>query len=177
MENIKKLGTIMQLAFVVDDIEAATRYWTETMGVGPFYVLNDSQMGADFLRYGGVTCQAVYDVRIAYWGDMQIELIQQRNEAPSIYTEWRAGDGLHHTCILVDDMDEALGVCAAHGAILLQEGQFGPARFAYVDTGRGPGSILEMLSAPVDVHERYARFRQSAQTWRGEDPVRDWTDA
>lgn len=73
-------------------------------------------------------------------------------------------------------MDEALRVCADNGAPLLQDGQFGPARFAYVDTGGGPGSILEMLAAPSDVHERYAKFRNVARSWRGEDPVRNWLD-
>ena len=34
---IAQLGTVMQLAFVPKDFDAALRHWTETMGVGPFF--------------------------------------------------------------------------------------------------------------------------------------------
>src|SRR5690606_23902147 len=37
---ISRLGNVMQLAFVPRDFDAAVRFWTETMGVGPFF-LND----------------------------------------------------------------------------------------------------------------------------------------
>ena len=30
------LGEIRQFGYVVDDIEAGMKYWTEVMGVGPF---------------------------------------------------------------------------------------------------------------------------------------------
>lgn len=176
MTRIADLGTVMQLAYVTDDMELSTRYWTQTMGVGPFFKLENSHLGADHFHYRGIPCEAVYDVRIAYWGEMQIELIQQRNEAPSIYTDWRSGAGLHHTCILVDDMDEALRVCMENSAPLLQDGKFGSSRFAYVDTGGGPGSILELLAAPDEVHERYVKFRDAARNWHGDNPVRNWLD-
>ena len=38
---IARLGTVMQLAFVPEDVEGALRYWTETMGVGPFFKLSN----------------------------------------------------------------------------------------------------------------------------------------
>ena len=34
-------GEMRQIAFVVRDLEAALRYWTETVGVGPFFMLRD----------------------------------------------------------------------------------------------------------------------------------------
>ena len=33
----KYLGEIRQLGYVVEDIEAGMKYWTEVMGVGPWY--------------------------------------------------------------------------------------------------------------------------------------------
>ena len=35
MSNL--LGPIRQLGYVVDDIEAGMKYWSETMGVGPWF--------------------------------------------------------------------------------------------------------------------------------------------
>lgn len=173
-QTIADLGPMMQIAYVTDDLEAATLYWTKTMGVGPFFHLVNSPANADRFLYQGKPCEAEYLVRIAYWGDMQVELIQQTNDAPSIYTEWRAGEHFHHSCVTVIDMDEALGICSQNGATLLQEGQYGEARFAYLDTGRGPGSILELLLPTPEVAERYERFRDIARNWNGQAPVRPW---
>lgn len=174
--RIADLGKLMQIAYVVDDLDDATRYWVDVMGVGPFFQLEAGSEGADLFEYRGTPCQANYSVRIGYWGEVQVELIRQNNDAPSIYSKWRNGECLHHTCIMVDDMAKALKVCAANGAALLQEGKYGDAHFAYVDTGRGPGSILELFMAPGDIRERYARFREAARNWTGERPVRGWDE-
>ena len=34
----RTFGAIRQIAFIVHDLDAALRYWTETLGVGPFFV-------------------------------------------------------------------------------------------------------------------------------------------
>ena len=34
-------GPIRQIAFVVRDLDASLRYWTETLGVGPFFALRN----------------------------------------------------------------------------------------------------------------------------------------
>lgn len=33
--SIKALGDIIQMAYLPEDFDAALRYWTETVGVGP----------------------------------------------------------------------------------------------------------------------------------------------
>jgi len=35
--SIAKLGSIMQVAYVPADFESALKYWTETIGAGPFF--------------------------------------------------------------------------------------------------------------------------------------------
>jgi len=41
----RKFGAIRQIAFIVRDLDAALRYWTETLGVGPFFVLRRTTPG------------------------------------------------------------------------------------------------------------------------------------
>ncbi len=108
---IAGLGQVMQLAFVPADIEAATAFWTGTMGVGPFFVLQHVKL--DNLHYRGAPADIDFSIRIAYWGDMQIELVEQHNDAASIFREPAAQHGLHHVCMVVDDM--ARGAGALHG--------------------------------------------------------------
>ena len=38
----RTFGAIRQIAFIVRDLDTALRYWTETLGVGPFFVLRRS---------------------------------------------------------------------------------------------------------------------------------------
>jgi len=48
---LKALGPIIQLAYFPTDFDAAMTYWIETMGVGPFFVLNDIRLGE--MKYKG----------------------------------------------------------------------------------------------------------------------------
>src|SRR6266446_5850744 len=91
--SIARLGEAMQMAYVPADLDAALHFWTKTIGAGPFFAIN------------------------------HIELVRQHNDAPSIFKAWRdeGREGLHHVCMLVDDMDTARSICATAGATILQE--------------------------------------------------------
>ena len=53
---MKLFGPIRQIGYVVRDIEAALRYWTGTLDVGPFFYFEEAPM-QDF-RYRGAPCMA-----------------------------------------------------------------------------------------------------------------------
>jgi methylmalonyl-CoA/ethylmalonyl-CoA epimerase len=108
--HIARLGPVMQMAYVPRDLDAALGYWTRTMGVGPFFRLE--HIALDQAKYRGEAAEVDFSVCIAYWGDIQIELIEQHNDAPSIYKRWRdeGREGLHHVCIVVDDLQHARAV-------------------------------------------------------------------
>jgi hypothetical protein len=42
----------------------------------------------------------------------------------------------------------------------------------YVDTGGGPGTMVEILKPAPGGHEFFAFMRQAARDWDGTDPVR-----
>lgn len=71
---LKALGDIVQIAYLPSDFDAAVKYWTETMGVGPFFVLQNVHLGE--MKYLGEPTDAVFSIAIGYWGDIQIELIR-----------------------------------------------------------------------------------------------------
>jgi len=171
---IRSLGNVMQLAYVPSDLDAALDYWINRMGVGPFFRLEHAQQALDAATYRGKPCEADFTMHLAYWGDMQIELIQQHNDAPSIYKDWRdqGAEGLHHTCILVSDLAAAIDLCTRAGASLLQDGQSGASRFAYMDTRGGPGSILEMLCPAPEVLAYQTIMKECARDWDGGNPIR-----
>jgi len=155
------LGPVGQLAYLPSDFDAAVRYWTETMGVGPFYLLPNVALGD--CKYKGVPTGAVFSIAIAYWGDVQIELIRAENDEPGLYTgEYAVKDRLHHICIFVESIAEA----RAEGKV----GEDG--EVIYVDPGAGPGHVIELLQNMTGAAEIFQMIKDAGKGWDGSDPLR-----
>ncbi len=168
--TIASIGPVMQIAFVPHDFDAALAYWTGTMGVGPFYLIENIVL--EDMRYRGQPSDCRFTIALAYWGDMQVELIRQENDAPSIY-KGAEGGALHHTCILTDDIAAAKATALAAGAELLVEAKVGTdGGVIYVDTGNGPGSIVEILQPASGSDGLFDMIKAAGQGWDGSDPVR-----
>ena len=169
---ITSLGPVGQLAYLPSDFGAAVRYWTETMGVGPFYVLENVSLGD--CRYRGQPTGTVFSIAIAYWGDVQIELIRPENDEPGIYTgEYAVTDRLHHICIFVDSIEDARMAAAAAGAEILIEGTVGEdGAVIYVDARGGPGHVIELLQNMTGADAIFQMIKDAGKDWDGQDPLR-----
>jgi methylmalonyl-CoA/ethylmalonyl-CoA epimerase len=170
--SIKALGDIIQMAYLPEDFDAALRYWTETVGVGPFFLMENIQLGE--MRYRGQPTDAVFSIAIAYWGDIQIELIRAENDAPSIYSgDYAVKDRMHHICIFVESIEEARRVCAETGAEILVEGKVGDSgEVIYVDAGGGPGHVIELLQPMAGSEGLFDMIKDAGRNWDGKDPLR-----
>lgn len=166
-------GPVMQLGFVVPDLEAAIQHWLRRIGLGPFFVLSNVQF-AD-VYYRGQRANVEMSVALAQWGEVQVELIQQLNASPSIYQDFpgRAHGGLQHVGVMTDSLDAHLARLAPQG---LQPVQWGATangiRFAYLETDEIPGSMVELIESGPAINEFFALVRRAAQGWDGSDPVR-----
>jgi hypothetical protein len=89
-------GAITQNGYVVHDIAAAMRHWIEVLGVGPWFYVEHTPI-EDF-QYQGHPSPIDVSIALANSGPLQIELIQQRNDAPSMYRDFLAAghEGLQH---------------------------------------------------------------------------------
>ena len=166
------LGPIIQNGYVVNDWREAAAHWAETLGVGPFFAMEHVQFAEVFYR--GEPTDLDMSVAIAYSGEHQIELVQQHNDAPSIYTDFLANNapGLQHVGALVDDLDAAI---EEHGLTdkLLQHGTTAAGqRFAYVDTVQHNGTMLELIEADAAMHKSFDYMKNAARDWDGEKPIR-----
>src|SRR5882757_1501087 len=79
-------GAVAQNGYVVRDIRAAMDHWINVMGVGPWYYMD--RVKTDYFRHRGKDSDVDMSIALANSGDLQIELIQQRNDAPSMYKEF-----------------------------------------------------------------------------------------
>jgi hypothetical protein len=170
-KSIAALGPIAQLAYVPSDWDGALAYWTKTMGVGPFFLFEN--IALDDMRYRGVPSEARFTVAIAFWGDVQIELVRGENDAPAHYNgEYGVRDQLHHVLIMVDDWDAAMQAVRESGAEVIVSGSFGGGQVVYVDPGAGPGGLVEIFKAGEGADALFAMIKSAAQDWDGSDPVR-----
>jgi len=168
---------VRQLAFVPTDFDATLRFWNETMGVGPFFLLE--HLPYREVLYRGAPIEIDVSVALAYWGDMQIELVRQHDETiVSGYTESSAirRDGLHHLLVETDDIDVLHAAYLAAGGTTLMTGQVPEAgRFIYIDMGDG-GPHIELADLAPRFQAVFDHMRRAAQDWDGTDPVRALPD-
>ena len=168
---ISKIGPVMQLAFVPDDFDAALHHWTRTMGVGPFFWIEHA--GLQNLTFRGAPSDADFGLALGYWGDIQIELIKQHNDAPSIYrTAPYAHTGLHHVCLLTDDIDDARRAAETSGAdIVVTADVPGGGAVFYADPGGAEGLVEVLKPAPGGL-DFFESMKHAAANWDGNDPLR-----
>ncbi len=166
-------GPVVQNGFVVRDLEAAVDHWSTKVGVGPFYLLDHIQYGDVYLR--GAPLVFDMSVAIAQWGEIQIELIVQHDAAASIYTEFlnRHGEGLQHLGVMTDSLDAHLARLRPLGVQPVQWGATANGmRFAYLDTDRHPGGMIELIESGPAVQAFFAKIRRAAAGWDGSRPLR-----
>lgn len=166
-------GPVMQLGFVVPDLESAMRHWLDKVGIGPFFVLEHVRF-AQVLHRGQPT-DIDMSVALAQWGEVQVELIQQFNDAPSIYTEFpgRRQGGLQHVGVMTGSVADDLVRLKALGIEPVQQGHTGTGiRFAYVNTDDHPGGMIELIEAGPAIVGFFKLVREAAQGWDGRDPIR-----
>ena len=90
-------GPLRQMGFVVRDIDRAMRHWVEVCGIGPWFLAEKLPLDAFWYkeqRYDDIHLT----IALANSGDVQLELIQQRDEKPSMYRDFLAAgrEGLQH---------------------------------------------------------------------------------
>jgi hypothetical protein len=170
----RPFGPVMQNAFVVDDLDGELEHWTRTMGVGPFFVLEKIRFAELWFR-GRRIEHLDLTVAIGYWDDLQIELIRQNDDGPSIYQEFRARGltGLQHMGVISTSLDEDLARLAARGIEPVQHGRTtANMRFAYVSTDHHAGGMIELIESGPAVDVAFRTMREAARGWDGRDPVR-----
>ncbi len=166
------IGPIMQNGFVVPDWREAAMHWAKTLGVGPFFVVERVEFAE--LRYRGESTSIDMSVAIAYAGELQIELVQQHDDTPSIYTDFLGSNapGLQHVGALTDDLDRALDANALRSKIVQDGITAAGQRFAYVDTVLHNGTMLEIVETDAGMLKAFDYMKNAARNWDGKEPIR-----
>jgi catechol 2,3-dioxygenase-like lactoylglutathione lyase family enzyme len=166
-------GEIRQLGFVVRDIQAEMRHWSEVLQVGPWFLAE--RIPVEAFHYKGQPASIEVSVALANSGPLQVELIQQRNDAPSVYRDFLAAGhtGLQHVAYWTENFDADLARAEAHGLRVIMSGQVGArGRYVYFDTESHPGSVVELSEIAGPKGTMFRMIQDASRTWDGSDPVR-----
>jgi hypothetical protein len=167
---------VRQLAYKVNDLEAAAAAHHRQFGSGPFFVLRHVALASSVHR--GV--ERPFDHSSAYgqWGGVMVELLVQHNPDDSalhdMFPYGSATEGLHHAALFVDDLQAEIARFASEGAPMAQLSvtQTGTA-FAFVDTRASLGHMLEMYEPTPELTGFYDFVAAAAQGWDGSDLIRE----
>ena len=173
LPSIQRDRRFMQMCWMVPDLHAAMAEWTRTTGVGPFFYFGKVPM-VDPIYRGKPGGDVDFTAAIAQAGDVQIELVSQTDDRPSI---WRdvvpmGRTGFHHTALYCRDYDTELARYLAEGAELALSIKMMGARTCWLDTTRSLGFMVELIEANPVAENVFGQIRAAAENWNGQNPVR-----
>ena len=166
-------GTVMQIAYVVESMDAALENWLRKIKAGPFFVFRSLEILNG--RYRGAPTDVDLDVALGFSGSVCVELIQQNCQSPSVYRELldNKGSGFHHWALFTESIDEEIARYERQSNALAFSGAVAiGGRFAYMDTTAELGGMTELIEATPVVRELFANLEDAARAWDGADPVR-----
>ena len=170
IESIMK-HPIIQMCWVVDNMEAAAKRWVETMGAGPFFLMPHIQF--DEVTYRGKPSTLDQSSAVGQWGHLQIELFEQHCNSPAGMRDVFKPGQLQHMTWVVDDLDaesrrlEALGfenVCSCRP----RKGW----RIRWFDARSLLGTLIEVYEENAGMRRLYHAVAQAAENWKGERSIR-----
>ena len=165
-------GSIRQIGYVVRGLDAAVRSWC-ALGVGPWFTVWDYEMKGCLSR--GELCEPTMSVAFANSGPMQIELLQQHDDGPSIFREFldAHGEGYNQLAWWATNFDAVMRRAEAAGWPVVFSNMDAEIRFALYELDTKISPIVEVTELNANSRGVFDMVRSAALDWDGvTEPVR-----
>ncbi|HEY1508654.1 MAG TPA: VOC family protein [Solirubrobacteraceae bacterium] len=166
------VGSIVQYAYVVEDIERSAGDYVDRLGIGPWFVRGPFRPGA---RYRGNPNEATLTLARAFSGHAMIELVQQHDDAPSVFheTDGPRRYGFHHWAVFSDAFDREVERYRSFGYEEAYTDRLpSGARIVYVDCTRDLPGMIELVEHTDAQEQVYDTIYRASIDWDGGDPLR-----
>ena len=164
---------LVQVAYTVADIESEMRRYSETLGVGPWFLVGP--FTPTKAMYRGKPGPMTISLAVAFAGPVMMELIQQHDDAPSVFRETleaRGTHGFHHWAIGARDFNATVAEYKSKGyAEVFSDISPRGVRIVYVDTSAHLPGMLEIIEMTPDVEAQYREMRDAAEAWDGKTHI------
>lgn len=168
-------GAVRQVGYVVRDIEKTMEEWVR-LGVGPWFYSEDV-VSTSYRYYGATQAPPKLSIALANSGGLQIELIQQRDDTPSLYRDslLRNGEVAQHVAYWT--ADRFADICRQlleSGHIEGHAGQMGAGMgpYAYFVHPDHPSVMIEVSDTSGGKAQLFELIQKAALVWDGTDPIR-----
>lgn len=150
------LSRFTQIGVVVKDIDETTRYYEKSLGLGPFV---KPRVNFFNIFYYKEKVDSDWLLAFCYIGEIEMELIQPITE-PTIYHDFLKtnGEGIHHLGFDVNNIETKINICKDFGIDIIQRGERKGGKFAYLDTWKIGGIVIELIQRDSKLSEKF--FKQ-----------------
>ena len=169
------LGARTQVGMVVRNIEKATTFWSQELGVGPWIIIESSGADRRFVHRGRETPVEMV-IAFSYTGETQLEIIAQTNSAPSLYTEFleEGREGMHHLGFWPENFE---GSCQALEDVGFEELTSlylpdGTKNVSYYTSPSFIGVLVEIAPMTPFRQTYMSAIERLAGSWDGHRPLR-----
>ena len=134
---------VSQLGFVFKDIEEQGKIMEKMYGLTKFAFLPVAKIPT---KYKGIESDLTGKLGFSQLGETQIELIEWK-EGNCPYKDFldQGREGFHHVGLYVDNIDPHISEFERKKIGILFSGAIGKGKFAYMDTEKSFGLILEFI--------------------------------
>jgi hypothetical protein len=169
----QQLGAIMQMAYIVENLEQAIEQWCALGKAGPFTIMESFDI--ENMAYRGETCESL-DLRLALGNSdgLCIEFIEQKCDTPSVYRDVIAsrGYGFHHWAYITKSFDYEVDTQIARGMEVAFSGKVAVGeRYAYIDSPTVVHGMVEIIEYSQAVDELFTGIEQAARDWDGKQLI------
>ena len=164
---------LVQIAYRVDDLEAACHEWAQKVGAGPFLVRHHLPVIA---THNGEP--AIYDHSAAFgqWGPVMLEIIQIHECEPAsmrAILEPEEPGQINHSACFVDDLDAASAALISQGVPLTMSLTSSSGMEVHFHDARDlVGGVLELYVGNEHLRGFYDKVAALAEGWDGTDVIR-----
>mgnify|MGYP005635812217 CR=1 FL=1 len=154
--------SFVQIAYFVEDIRVEAEKWATERGAGPFFVLENIQLGD--ANYRGQPGHLDHSSAYGQLGDIMVELVQQNNIGPSAFGDmYQQGQfGLHHMAQFAPDLEAELECYQQQGYEIAFQAHAGEVGFAFIDTREKLGHMVEIYQDCPQIRDFYSLIKDFA---------------
>lgn len=152
-----KLPKIRHMGIVVENLDRAIDYYSETFGFGPWFKARFSE-GENYLR-GEERIDTEYETASTFSGKMEYQLIEVKggDRDSCIDHLEKYGEGIHHLGAYVNNIEQRLHAYETMGIGVLQTGTLKSggkiggtvSKYAYLDSAALGGVVFELIQIDV----------------------------
>ena len=175
IENIfgQPLGGIVQVAYVVEDLQKSITEFSQKFNIGPWFYSNGYTLKE--ASYRGKPTDMRMGLALSFSGNMCFEVIQPLDDKPSVYWDVikKKGYGFHHLGMATTQYEVDVARYQKMGYVLAFEGLTPRGiRFAYFDTTGDLPCMLELIEYNDTQLKFLSLMQQASVNWDGKDPSR-----